>query len=107
MNSSAPSGKAVFVAMGAAQLNEAAGGLAKAFAAVFAEICEGDVEATVASMSQRYAREVIMAFNDSNNAGYFLPIRSEPEADVCGFLAIPPCRTFMALCTWYNTERSA
>lgn len=72
------------------ELTEATGGLAQAFAAVFSEVCQGEVEATVESMSQRYASEVIKDFGDSDNAGYFLPIRSAPEADVCGFLAIPP-----------------
>ncbi|MCH8193115.1 MAG: hypothetical protein IIA65_03740, partial [Planctomycetes bacterium] len=72
------------------ELTEATGGLAEAFAAVFSEVFQGDVEATVESMSQRYASEVIKDFGDSDNAGYFLPIRSAPEADVCGFLAIPP-----------------
>jgi flagellar motor switch/type III secretory pathway protein FliN len=80
----------VFAGDAWAQLSEAAGGLAKAYAAVFADVCQGDVEATVASMSQRYASEVVKDFGASDNAGYFLPIRSEPGADVCGFLAIPP-----------------
>ncbi len=72
------------------QLTTAIGGLAKAFAAVFSEVCQGEVEATVESMSQRHASDVIKDFGDSDNAGYFLPIRSAPEADLCGFLAIPP-----------------
>ncbi len=80
----------VFAGDAWAQLNEAADGLAKAYAAVFADVCQGDVEATVVSMSQRYASEVVKDFDASDSAGYFLPIRSEPEADVCGFLAIPP-----------------
>jgi len=80
----------VFAGDAWAQLEKAARGLSEAFAAVFSEVCHETLEATVESMSQRYALEVVDDFGASDNLGYYLPILPEPQADACGFLMIPP-----------------